>query len=167
LQEYLGKALIKQNGAWHEIEPLTLEEAIVIDGEPFEAFITGGTTNELPHGAAQRVRSYAYRTLRYPGHLDYIRFLLEDLKLSARRDMLSNLLRNGLPVIETDQAIIHLSATALTGRYGKESRQRTWRIEGRGPGGVLYDIAARHAAAIVDLIETGILGPRPNKFLDG
>jgi saccharopine dehydrogenase-like NADP-dependent oxidoreductase len=160
LQEYLGKALIKQNGAWQEIEPLTLEETIVIDGEGFEAFVTGGTTNELPRGVAERVRSYAYRTLRYPGHLDYIRFLLEDLKLRGRRDLLSNLLRNGLPVIETDQAIIHLSAMALAGKYGKESRHRTWRVEGHGDGGVLYDIAAKHGAAIIELMETGVLAGR-------
>lgn len=161
LHEYLSKVLIKENGIWREIEPLSLKETITIEGEPFEAFTTGGTTNELPRAVAERVYNYTYRTLRYPGHLDYIQFLLEDLKLSEQPYRLSRLLRNGLSRIENDQAILHLSASTVTRRYGDETRQRTWRIEGRcGEGGVLYQIAARHAAAMIDLIESGVLAGR-------
>jgi saccharopine dehydrogenase-like NADP-dependent oxidoreductase len=161
LQEYLSKALIKESGIWRVTEPLSLKETIAIEGEVFEAFTTGGTTNGLPHAVAERVYNYTYRTLRYPGHLDYIKFLLEDLKLNEQPYSLSRLLRNGLSPIEHDQAILHLSATTIARRYGDETRQRTWRIEGRrDEGGVLYEIAARHAAAMIDLIESGVLAGR-------
>ncbi len=161
LREYLSKVLIKENGTWREIEPLSLKETITIGGEPFEAFTTGGTTNELPRAVAERAYNYTYRTLRYPGHLDYIQFLLEDLKLSEQPYSLSRLLRNGLSPVENDQAILHLSVSTVARRYGDESRQRTWRIDGRrSEGGVLYQIAARHAAAMIDLIESGVLAGR-------
>ncbi len=161
LQEYRSKAKIKRDGNWIEVEPLTELEDIVILGQKLEAFVTGGSTNELPNKVADRIRNYAYRTLRYPGHLDYIRFLIDDLQLGSRSYMLSNLLMNGLPTVATDQAIIHLVARLVTGRYGEETRQRTWRVAGRSEdGGILYDIAARHSAAILGLLETGDLAGR-------
>jgi saccharopine dehydrogenase-like NADP-dependent oxidoreductase len=160
LEEYLGTAAIKQDGEWRQIEALSLEETIVVDGERLEAFVTGGTTNELPHSVAEKVNNYAYRTLRYPGHLDYIHFLLDDLKLRKRRDRLSSLLRNGLPGVEHDQVIIHLNATAFSSSRRDDFR-RTWRISGsRSEGGVLYDIAARHGAAVIDLLADGHLDCR-------
>lgn len=161
LQEYGSKAKIKRDGAWIEVEPLSQLEEVVIQGEKLEAFLTGGSTNELPSQIAGRVRNYAYRTLRYPGHLDYMQFLIDDLQLGSRRYMLSNLLMNGLPAVVSDHAIIHLVAHLAAGPYGQETRQRTWRVAGGGKdGGVLYEIAARHSAAIIGLLDDGRLAGR-------
>lgn len=167
LKEYFDPASIKVDGEWRTVDPLTLEERITIGGVPYEAFTTGGIANELPTAVGSRVRNYVYRTLRFPGHLEFMRLLLDDLKLRQRRDMLGNLLRNGLPTVEDDQVILRIVARVDGNGRCEEEHGKTWtitRLEGQGENrpGVLYEIAARHAAAIVDLVTTGALAGHGN-----
>ena len=46
-----------------------------------------------------KVRNLAYRTIRYPGHRDIMKTLLQDLRLSERRDLLKEVLENAVPTM--------------------------------------------------------------------
>src|SRR5690606_11241892 len=83
-------------------------EELELAGERFEAFTTAGSLDGLMKHFAGRIARLDFKTLRYPGHLDYMQFLLDDLGLAARLDQLRSLLMNGLPTVEEDRVIISM-----------------------------------------------------------
>src|SRR5690606_24884428 len=86
-----------------------------------EAFLTAGSVDALVDLVRPRVRNLVFRTIRYSGHLDYMQFLLDDLGLRARRDLLATVLRNGLPDSEPDAVVIYVGATGThDGRRSEE-----------------------------------------------
>jgi saccharopine dehydrogenase-like NADP-dependent oxidoreductase len=133
-----------------------------LDGVGYEAFLTAGSVGALAELVAPRVRNLVFRTIRYPGHLDYMRLLLDDLGLRTRRDLLMTVLRNGLPADEPDALVIDVRASGTRGgRPAKETFSR--RIEPRAAAGghsVLALSSAAHAASLIDLLRDGGLhGP--------
>jgi lysine 6-dehydrogenase len=86
LNNYFGKAYVLRNGKVTEIESFSGLEAIRFP-KPLgqcEAFVTAGATSTCPWTFEGRVRSYNYKTVRYPGHYEKVR-LLRDLGLLERR----------------------------------------------------------------------------------
>lgn len=79
------------------------------------AFTTSGGLQNVESFRRCGVRNVTFKTLRYPGHLDYMRFLLEDLGLNARRNMLKSLLLNGLRMIDDDLLVIFVTAVGERG----------------------------------------------------
>jgi lysine 6-dehydrogenase len=79
LGNYFGKAFVLENGQVKEIPSFTEREEL--DFPPplgrLEAFVTGGATSTAPWTYEGRVRSYTYKTLRWPGHHEKIRTLKE------------------------------------------------------------------------------------------
>ena len=128
-------------------------------GLDYEAFLTAGSVDGLAALVGPRVRNLVFRTIRYPGHLDYMQFLLDDLGLRARRDLLSTVLRNGLPAAEPDAVVIYVRATGTCdGRPSEELF--SCRIEPQasaGGHGALSLASAAHAAALIDRLRAGAL----------
>ena len=57
----------------------TLTEELDFDGIRLEAFVTGGGVSTAPYTLKGRVRSYEYKTLRFPGHGAYMRAFRDPL----------------------------------------------------------------------------------------
>jgi saccharopine dehydrogenase-like NADP-dependent oxidoreductase len=161
-----GHALV--NGEIVSTAPLKALEEITIGAEQFEAFTTSGSLEELARHYQGHVRGLAFKTLRYPGHLDYVRFLLDDLKLSERLYMFRNLLLNGLPMIERDRIIIHVidrnpqaprQITRLFGTAHTEHEPAPASDDENGAGSTVAHVAAQHVCAVTDIIVQG-LAPR-------
>ncbi|MGQ9601801.1 MAG: saccharopine dehydrogenase family protein [Candidatus Bipolaricaulia bacterium] len=77
--EYFGKAYILRDGRVTEGETFTeLEE---IEFPPpvgrCEAFITAGGSSTCPWTFAGKLKTYEYKTVRYPGHYEKVKTLLE------------------------------------------------------------------------------------------
>lgn len=70
INEYLGKAVVLENGRRTEVDTLTGLESVYFDAveEPLEAVITLGGLSTLPWTYEGRVKTLNYKTLRYPGH---------------------------------------------------------------------------------------------------
>lgn len=82
LNNYFGKAYVLQNGKVTETESFTGLESIRFP-KPLgkcEAFVTAGATSTCPWTFEGRLKSYDYKTVRYPGHYEKIK-LLRDLGL--------------------------------------------------------------------------------------
>ncbi len=125
---------------------------IAIDGQPYEAFCTAGVMGAMTNLAGGRLRSLVCRTIRYPGHLDYLQLLLDDLQLRHRKDLLNTVLRNGL--IDTQQDIVLLHATMNHGR--SDARSLTMRVEARPEQGSSLAVgSAAHAAFLLDELSSG------------
>jgi lysine 6-dehydrogenase len=77
INNYFGKAYVLRNGKVTEIESFTGLEEIRLP-KPLgkcEAFVTAGATSTCPWTFEGRLKSYDYKTVRYPGHYAKIKFL--------------------------------------------------------------------------------------------
>ena len=83
-----------ENGEEVNMLPLGDLEEIKIDGLTYEAFNTSGGIGSLANSYMGRVKNINYKTIRYPGHCEKIRFLMNDLKLNYDRDTLKRILEN-------------------------------------------------------------------------
>ena len=58
-----------------------------------------------------QVRELNYKTIRYQGHRDYMTFLVNELRLGQRREMLKNILENAIPVTFQDVVVVFCTAS--------------------------------------------------------
>ena len=70
INEYLKPTYRKVNGVVHEVKPLQDLEKLLVNGVMYEGFTTAGGVGDL--SAYSRIPSVEYKTLRHPGHLDFI-----------------------------------------------------------------------------------------------
>ncbi|NQV54472.1 MAG: saccharopine dehydrogenase NADP-binding domain-containing protein [Rhodospirillales bacterium] len=85
INEYLNSCETIINGEYRQTTALEGREHFSLAGAKYEDFNTSGGRGALHETLAGKVRNLNYRAVRYPGHLDVIRLLLDDLKL---RDLL-------------------------------------------------------------------------------
>ncbi len=152
IDEYTATCSAIVDGRSAELPALSGRIEFEAQGIGYEAFLTAGSVDALVALVGPRVRNLVFRTIRYPGHLDYMQFLLDDLGLRARRDLLATVLRNGLPAAEPDSVVIDVRATGT--RDGRGSVEMfSSRIEQQpsaGADGALSLASAAHAAALID-----------------
>ncbi len=79
-----------------------------VEGEsfgPMEAFYTSGGASHTIHSMQERgVQNCSYKTLRYKGHRDIVRFLIRDCKLDD--ETLNKIFLEGCGVANKDEVII-------------------------------------------------------------
>ncbi len=98
-----------------EVDVLPLEglEQIEIDGKLYEAFNTSGGLGSLAETYGDQVVNMNYKTIRYPGHCEQMRLLMNGLKLNHDRDTLKRILENSVPQTLQDVVIIYAAVTGL------------------------------------------------------
>lgn len=101
------------NGKEVDVLPLEGLEEIEIDGKLYEAFNTSGGLGSLGRTYGGRVRSMNYKTIRYPGHCEQIRLLMNGLKLNHDRQTFKRILENAVPQTLQDVVIIYAAVTGL------------------------------------------------------
>jgi len=111
------------NGKEVEVMPLEGLEQIEIDGRLYEAFNTSGGLGSLGETYGDRVKNMNYKTIRYPGHCEQMRLLMNGLKLNHDRDTLKRILENSVPQTLQDVVIIY---AAVTGRQDGEFREENY-----------------------------------------
>lgn len=159
ISEYTTPCEAIRDGVLTTLQPRSDYETLVLGGITYEAFTTAGGLNSISTFRNTRVRNLRFRTIRYPGHLEAMSLLLDDLRLSERLDLLRIVLSNGLPVVMDDKVIIHVTAQGL--RNGIATTAATTvtarGIETGSPSarsGLIYGSAA-YAAAVLELIRSG------------
>lgn len=76
---YFGRAFVLRNSRVTEIESFSDLESIDLP-EPLgrcEAFVTAGATSTCPWTFEGKIQSYNYKTVRYPGHYEKVKLLLD------------------------------------------------------------------------------------------
>src|SRR5215210_3049175 len=121
INEYVERARVIRNGELTEVESMTELESLDFP-EPYgrmEAFQTSGGTSTLPETFLGRVRELDYKTIRYPGHCERFKLLI-DLGLASGeevevggvpvppRRLLGELLNRYLPSDEPDLVFVRL-----------------------------------------------------------
>ncbi|MGO4736258.1 saccharopine dehydrogenase NADP-binding domain-containing protein [Bosea sp. 2KB_26] len=161
LREYLQPSAALINRKVTSLPPLSEQEQLRLDDSLYEVFVSGNIPLSLCTYLEGRVDSLVSRTIRYPGHLDHMKFLLDDLKLRHRVDLLRNLFLNALPEIDDDRLLIFITAAGM--RNGRRIEHRFARhvvptTIGAVSLSAMRRTAASHVAAVLDLIREGRLG---------
>lgn len=163
--EYTSPCEAIENFEAVTIPPLSRLSAISLGGTDYEAFCTAGMIGSVRRFTGKNIRSLLCRTIRYPGHLDYMLLLLDDLGLRQRRDMLRTLLQNGLGEAEKDIVLLHASSRGAGGE--DVERTITIRIEDSPSlGSALAVGSAAHAAFLIDRIAADALPGSTADMLD-
>lgn len=160
LREYLQPSTALINRKVTSLPPLSDQEQLRLDDSLYEVFVSGSIPLSLCTYLEGRVDSLVSRTIRYPGHLDYMKFLLDDLKLRHRVDLLRNLFLNALPEIDDDRLLIFITAVGM--QNGRRIEHRFARhvvptTIGAVSLSAMRRTAASHVAAVLDLIREGQL----------
>ncbi len=106
-----------------EAAPLEGLEEIEIDGTLYEAFNTSGGLGSLGETFGDRCEQMNYKTIRYPGHCEQMRLLMNDLKLNQDRATLKRILENAVPRTLQDVVIVYV---AVNGRQDGELREENY-----------------------------------------
>jgi len=153
LDEYTAPCLVIRNGALTELPALDEHQSLDLGGETFEAFTTAGSLDGLARQHAGKVNGLIFKTLRYPGHLDYMQFLMQDLGLGKRLYQLRNLLMNGLPRIEKDRVIIAIGKRSTPGEPEQMHVQTIAAQEApQGWQSAVSIATAAHVCAVADIL---------------
>lgn len=77
--EYTGEAVVLRGGRLRRYEAFTEVEPFQGPGRigPLQAFFTSGGTSTAPWTFKGKLETYEYKTLRYPGHFDRMRAIIE------------------------------------------------------------------------------------------
>ncbi|MEA2055326.1 MAG: saccharopine dehydrogenase C-terminal domain-containing protein, partial [Candidatus Thermoplasmatota archaeon] len=132
INEYIEDAVVLENGKITKKK--TMEEIEKINfPEPFgemEAFITSGGCSILPHTYKNKIGYLDYKTIRYPGHCEKFKLLLEiglgqEKEMKAKnqkispRDVLIALLEKNLPAKGKDLVLLKIFSRGK--KDGKET----------------------------------------------
>jgi saccharopine dehydrogenase-like NADP-dependent oxidoreductase len=123
INEYGNPCEAIVDGRRIEAAPLEGLEEIEIDGTLYEAFNTSGGLGSLAETHGSQVQSMDYKTMRYPGHCDQMRLLMNDLKLNHDRGTLKRILENAVPQTLQDVVVIYV---AVTGKQDGELREENY-----------------------------------------
>ncbi len=160
INEYCNPCEALREGRPVSLQPLEGLEHLVIDGVEYEAFNTSGGLGTLCETLAGRVDTLDYKTIRYPGHCEAMKLLLEDLGLCRKRGVLKEIFEDSLP--ETPQDVVHIVVSVSgthEGRFVQETFSRT--VCGLGPDETaIQRTTAAGVCVVLDLVLTGRLPAR-------
>jgi saccharopine dehydrogenase-like NADP-dependent oxidoreductase len=151
INEYGNPCEILVNGKKELVRALEGEERFSLDGIEYEAFNTSGGLGTLCETLQDKVKNLSYKSIRYPGHLEYIRFLMHDLNFNEYRNELKAIFERAIPTTKQDKCITYVEVKGL---INGTLHQKTF-------AETVYDgiVSGEHLGAIQITTSAGILAP--------
>ncbi len=94
-----------------DVLPLEGLEHFSVDGVKYEAFNTSGGLGTLCETWNERARTVNYKTVRYLGHRELAKFLLEELNFAEKRGLFKEILESAIPVTSQDVVVVFCTVT--------------------------------------------------------
>jgi saccharopine dehydrogenase-like NADP-dependent oxidoreductase len=163
INEYLRPCEAIVDGVLREVPPLEELEEFSIDGARYEAFNTSGGLGTLCETLSGKVRTLNYRTVRYPGHRDIMKVLIQDLRLGQRPEVLKDILEQSIPGTMQDVVLVFVT---VSGQKQGRLLQETYanKVYGRVidgvPASAIQITTASGICAVLDLLAHGQLPAR-------
>lgn len=155
INEYGRPCYAIVDGVEVPLQPLEGLEEIKLDGVTYEAFNTSGGLGTLAKTYQGQVKSINYKTIRYPGHCEKMRFLMEGLKLNYDRSTLKRILETALPRTYQDLVLVYVSVTGIqNGQFTEENYVRKFqsRLLYGMRWGAIQLTTASGLCAVVDIV---------------
>ncbi|SMO79239.1 saccharopine dehydrogenase family protein [Ruegeria faecimaris] len=160
INEYCNPCDAIVNGERVKTAPLEDYERLGHDGVEYECFNTSGGLGTLPETLDGKARDVSYRSIRYPGHRDILRLLLNDLGLERRRDLMKEIFETALPRTDQDVVLVYCTAKGMIDGALREKSLINKSYARTLNGQVWSAIQVTTAAGVlgvVDLMRTGAL----------
>jgi saccharopine dehydrogenase-like NADP-dependent oxidoreductase len=163
INEYCEPCEAIVDGRLTETAALSGMEEFSLDGTKYEAFNTSGGLGTLCETYEGKVENLNYRTVRYPGHRDAMKILVQDLRLGERRDVFKDVLEHAIPATMQDVVITFVTASGWKdGRLLQESYAN--KIYAMEMGGQTWSaIQVTTAAGICTMVDLLAEGKLPQK----
>lgn len=160
INEYCNACEAIVDGEPTMVQPLEGYETFSLEGVDYEAFNTSGGLGSLAETLSGKVRSLRYLTVRYPGHRDIMRLLLQDLGLRDRRDLMRDVLETAIPVTKQDVVLVFITASGTIGG-SREQISAVYRVTAKEIAGELWSAiqitTSAGICATLDMIRDGSL----------
>ncbi|MEO6503588.1 MAG: saccharopine dehydrogenase C-terminal domain-containing protein [Jatrophihabitantaceae bacterium] len=163
VNEYLNDCEVLRGGHRQMVPAMTENERVVIGGIELEASLTSGGLGTMCDTYAGRVQRLDYKTMRYPGHFELMRFFFDELGLRERRELAGEILVEAKPPVDDDVVYLHAAvegrADTTGGQLYRKQYVRAYQplaIDGRNWRAISWTTAAS-AAAVVELVADGRL----------
>ncbi len=160
INEYCNPCDAIVNGELVKTAPLEDYEVLGHDGVEYECFNTSGGLGTLPETLAGKARAVSYRSIRYPGHCDILKLLLNDLGLERRRDLLKEIFEAALPRTDQDVVLVYCTARGLIdGQLREKSliNKSFARVIDNQTWSAIQVTTAAGVLGVVDMMRTGML----------
>lgn len=155
INEYANLCEVLRKGEITQVPSLEGLETIKIDGLTYEAFYTSGGIGNLAQLMQGKVRNMSYKTIRYPGHCEKMRFLMKDMQLQEDRTTLKQILERVIPATYQDVVIIYVAITGKQQDFLVESNyvNKIYPEKLYGfPWSAMQVTTASSMAAVVDIV---------------
>lgn len=160
INEYCQPCEAIVDGTLMQVPAMEELETFSLDGVSYEAFNTSGGLGTLCETLEGKVRNLNYRSVRYPGHRDIMKLLLNDLRLRERQNLLKEIFENALPLTYQDVVLVFVNVCGM--RDGKLVQQSyANKIYSQEINGKLWSAiqitTASGICAVLDLLAQGKL----------
>jgi saccharopine dehydrogenase-like NADP-dependent oxidoreductase len=163
VNEYLNDCEVLRGGHRQMVPAMSENERVVIGGIELEASLTSGGLGTMCDTYEGRVQRLDYKTMRYPGHFELMRFFFDELGLRERRELAGEILVEAKPPVDDDVVYLHAAVEGRTDTAGGQLYRKQYvrayqplAINGRRWRAISWTTAAS-AAAVVELVASGQL----------
>ncbi len=111
INEYCNPCEAIHSGRKIDVLPLQGLEHFSVDGVRYEAFNTSGGLGTLCDTLVGKVRELNYKTVRYVGHCDQMKLLVDELRLGEHREQFKEILERAVPVTFQDVVVTFCTVT--------------------------------------------------------
>jgi saccharopine dehydrogenase-like NADP-dependent oxidoreductase len=160
VNEYINDAEVIHNGVRKMVPSLEGVEMINIEGQEFEAFITSGGLGTMCETLQGKVDTLNYKTIRYPGHCRLMRFMLYELCLKDKRELVEEILTEAKPPVQQD--VVYVYAVVEGWKENKLEREEFYKayhpmqIDGQHWRAISWTTAAS-IVSVVEMVADGLL----------
>ncbi len=163
VNEYLNDCEVVKEGKRTKVTAMEGLETIVIDGVPLEAFSTSGGLGTMCETYEGQVEHLNYKTIRYPGHCQLMKFFFNELFMRKDRLKAGEILVNAKPPVNDDVVYVHAAVEGQqNGKLIREEFVHSYyplKINGQVWRAIAWTTAAS-ICAVVDLVSRGVLAQK-------
>lgn len=163
VNEYLNDCEVIRDGRRRFVPPMSELEVVWIGGTQLEAFTTSGGLGTMCATFEGQVARLDYKTLRYPGHCELMRFFFDELHLRQDRELAGRILVKAKPPVDDDVVYLYAAVEGESdGMVVRRQVVRTYRpvVVGGRPWRAISWTTAASVCAAVELVAAGQLPDR-------
>ena len=148
VNEYIKPCRVRKNGNILEVPALTDLTKVIIDGTEYEAALTSGGIGSLVKDLTN-VPNVHYMTLRYPGHYEYVKTLID---YSHDFDVLKDMFLKKFSYTDDDVIIVYGKATGKDKNNNNICRSYSNKFYGVDGLTAIQSTTASAGVAVLELI---------------